>query len=387
MNKKIPIFFFLIVYFNQGFFNLSGQTIYYLTRETWLLSASMLGLLGFITSLAWYSKPLFGFICDRTTNHKKLLTISYSSLLFLYLILIILPINIWILIIVLTLINCCIGANDVCNDKYMVKYEQSMKLNGRLQSLQWSALYVSAFIVSLLGAFIANKFEVQLAVKICYGIASIIPIVTLFYLKYKFKNLITDKSKPTAFKKTLLYFKNPKILFSLFFIVCFQLCPSFGNPLLIQMREHLHVSKMFIGYLDATSILFALLGYFLYYKIFYKYNLKKLLYFTVIFGAITNLFYLYIPTQWHIFGYNIAFGAFSGITSLTILAFFATLVPKGNEGMIYACITALSNLCAKTGSLFGGVIYDRFGYQITVIISTLFIMCCLFFIPKLLTKE
>ena len=34
--------------------------------------------------------------------------------------------------------------------------------------------------------------------------------------------------------------------------------------------------------------------------------------------------------------YNIAFGTVSGITFLTLLSFFAKIVPKGNEAMFYA---------------------------------------------------
>ena len=43
---KVPFIiymFFGLVYFNQGLADLPGQCIYYLTRETWGLSATMLG--------------------------------------------------------------------------------------------------------------------------------------------------------------------------------------------------------------------------------------------------------------------------------------------------------------------------------------------------------
>ena len=387
MKKKIPILFFIIIYFNQGFYDLSSQIIYYLTRETWGLSATLIGLIGFITSLAWYIKILWGFLIDKFASKKgqirNLLYINYISLLLLYSYIIIYGLNFWSLLITLTLINCFIGCNDVANDSVMVKYEQKYKLQGKLQSVQWISLGIAGLITSLLGAYIADKFTSELGIRISYLIVSIVPIITLLYLRFKWQEPIVSKKKKESFKSILKYFKNKQFLLSLLFIACFQLSPSFGTALMIKAREVLYVDKMFLGYLGATGTVLGILGYLLYYWKFYNYNLKKLLYFTVIFSAITNLFYLYIPNQWYLLGYNIAFGIFSGITFMSILAFFAIIIPKGSEGLIYACVTALSNLCVKGGSLFGGIIYDNLGYNWNVIISSILTFVCIFFISYL----
>lgn len=388
MKNKIPLFFFIIIYFNQGFFDLSSQVLYYLTRETWMLSATMLGIIGFITSLAWYCKPCWGILVDRL-NHQKgkirsLLQINYIWLLFLYLYIIVFGLKFWSLIIILTLINVIIGINDVANDSTMVIYEQKYKLQGKLQSVQWTSLGIAGLITAILGAWIADKFTTEIGLKICYALAGIVPIITLIYLKFGWQETKIPKNKTkVSFKKIMNHFKNPQIFLAMCFIACFQLCPNFGTPLMIKAREVLLVDKMFLGYLGATGTVLGIVGYLLYYWKFHKFPLKKLLYFTIIFSAITNLFYLYIPNQWFLFGYNVAFGAFGGITFLTLLAFFATLVPKGSEGLIYSCITALSNLCSRGGSVLGGIIYDKAGYEWTVILSTVLTLMCLFFIPKL----
>ena len=62
--KLIPYLFFVLVYGNQGLSSLPDQAIYYLTRETWGLSAGMVGLIGLITGHAWYIKMLWGFLVD-----------------------------------------------------------------------------------------------------------------------------------------------------------------------------------------------------------------------------------------------------------------------------------------------------------------------------------
>jgi MFS family permease len=394
MNKKpiIPYLFFMLVYANQGISGLPDQCIYYLTRENWGLSAGMIGLIGLITGLAWYIKPVWGFLIDylpiKRYRAKYYLYLSYTCLILAYLYIIGVGLNFWSLIITGTLINCFIGINDVANDSQMVIYEQKYKMQGKLQAIQWTSLGVAGLVVALLGAKIAEVFPDHANYKVAYGIAMLLPLLTLWYLLVGYKEKPTSKKRlPKDVFKDLKKACNPKLLICLLFVACFQLCPSFGTALMIKARESLGVEKMFIGYLGATGTVLGIVGYALYYWKFHKFPMKKLIYFMVIFTAMTNLFYLYIPNKWFLLTYNVAFGAFSGITFLTLLAFFASIVPKGSEGMIYAVVTSISNFCARGGSWIGGMIYDNYGYNANVLVSTALTLMCLFFIPKLKIGE
>jgi MFS family permease len=389
---KIPLLFFILVYGNQGISGLPGQCLYYLTRENWGLNAGTIGLIGFITGLAWYIKPLWGYLIDYKPingyRSKYYLRASYISMVLLYAYIVFFGIpNVLTLIVTGLLINCCIGINDVANDTAMVKLEQKFKLQGKLQAIQWTSLGVAGLVVALLGAKIADVFPDHINYRVAYALASIIPIITIGYLfKYYKEDKVKKPSKPRNVIKDIKKALNPSILFCLAFVACFQLCPSFGTALMIKARETMGIEKMFLGYLGATGTVLGLLGYGLYYWKFHKVNMTKLLYFMVSFSALTNLFYLYIPNKWFLLGYSVAFGAFSGITFLTLLAFFAKIVPKGSEGMIYAVVTSVSNLCGNGGSWLGGTIYDKYGYNTNVIVSTLLTLLCLFFIPKLKIK-
>jgi len=386
-NLQIPILFFILVYANQGISGLPDQAIYYLTRETWLLSASNIGLISFITAFAWYIKILWGYLIDfckiGKNSTRNYLYISYGLMISLYIFIIFFGLNIYTLIITGLLINCCIGLCDVANDSQMVIYEQKYNLFGKLQSIQWTALGFAGLLVALFGAKIADSFSFDIGYRVAYAFALILPILTLCYLKFGYKEIQTSVKKRFDFKEIFQNFKNNKFVFALLFILCLQLCPSFGTALMIKAREELMVSKMFLGYLSATGTVLGIIGYILYYIKFHKVPMKKLLYFMVTFTAISNLFYLYIPNQWYLVGYNVIFGAFSGITFLTLLAFFAKIVPIGNEGLFYAFITSISNLCGRGGNLLGGIIFDNYGYNTTVIVSTVLTFACLFFIPKL----
>ena len=151
-NPKIPFIIVILCigqYINQGISDLPSQCLYYLTRESWHLTTSMLGFISFITAIAWYIKPFWGFIADKIDNVKLLLLSSYILLIILYIIIIIYGLNLYTLIITGIFINLCIGLADTTVDKEMVKAEQKYNLKSRLQSIQWIALGIAGLISSM----------------------------------------------------------------------------------------------------------------------------------------------------------------------------------------------------------------------------------------------
>ena len=397
MNKKIPFAIAIICilqYANQGISGLPAQCIYYLTREHWGLSATMLGLISWIVGLAWYMKIIFGYFVDNISIKGKRTTYyiigSYLGLLLTYLYIILFGLNLITLIITAVIINIFIAFADVSVDREMVIAEQKSNLKGRLQALQWSSLGIAGLIVSLGGAYIAKYFPEHVNYKIAFIVASVIPLIMLVYMIKRFKEKAVKAKKASMLnllKKNFKKINNSKLLFGLLFIACLQFCPSFGTALMIKVREVLKVDKMFLGYIGAMGTVLGVIGYFLYYKWAYKFPMKKLLYFMVLFSGLTNLFYLYLPNKWILVLYNLIFGAFGGITFMTLLAFFVKIIPKGSEAFFYALVTSVSNFCARGGNFFGGILYDRFGYNINVIVSSLLTLICIFFIPRLKIHE
>ena len=159
---RIPFLFFILVYANQGLSSLSSQSYYYLTRESWHLSASMLGLIGFITGLAWYIKPLFGLFIDycpiKNYRTKYYLYLNYIVLILSCLYIVIFGVNLFTLILIGFIINIAIGFNDVANDTQMCILEKKYDLKGKIQSIQWISLGIAGLLVSIGGAWIAETF-------------------------------------------------------------------------------------------------------------------------------------------------------------------------------------------------------------------------------------
>ena len=269
-----------------------------------------------------------------------------------------------------------------CNDATLCVYERKFDLKGKGVCVQWISLAVVGLFTSLFGAKLAETMNYRLA----YGICLIFPLLYVGYLKFLHFEQKYAK-KPFSWGDIGKHFSNHSFVWGLVFIACLQLTPSFGLGLMAEMREHMGVSKMFVGLLGATGTVVGLIGYMLYFKFGSKFDLKSILFYSIIFSAITNMFYIYIPNQWYVLAYGIIFGAFSGVSFMAILTLMTNIIPKGNEGVMYAFVAGLSNLCAKGSGILSGIIYDNYGYRITVWISALLTLFCLVIIPKLKIKE
>ena len=203
MQKKIPFLtylFFILIYAGQGFSDLPGQSLYYLTRESWHLSATVLGVLAFVTSLAWMIKPVFGLVSDYLGTKKQLKTYLIGNTLMIIVVAlyaIIFGFNLVTLVLCLFLMNCAIAGNDVTNDKVMVILEQKYALKGKIQSVQWTALGVAGLVVALAGAWIATSFSNTYNYRVAFAVMLLLPAGLLFYLFRYYKN---PKIKATKVK-------------------------------------------------------------------------------------------------------------------------------------------------------------------------------------------
>ena len=388
MNKKIPISIYLLfsfIYFNQGIWSLKQAPLYYLMRETWNLSVSNIALIGVLTTLCWTIKPIWGIIVDSFPLKKKKtkywLILNYSIIVILSLLIWLFGLNYWSLIITGIIFSYCFAFNDVAGDGFVCILEKKHKLQGKLQAISWFSLSLAGLITSIGGAWISKYADYKLAFLLC----AVSPILMIYFI-FKYHKEPNVKPKKLNFKQFQKFGKilfNKTLLLPMAFLFCYFLSPSFGTPLMVQMREVLNMDKMMIGILGSVGTVFGLGGYLLYFFKLHKYNLKKLLYFSVGFGAFSTLWYLWIPNQWWLLGYSIVLGTFGAIAHLVILAYVAKITPKGYEALVFAGLCSVLNLGSMGSGYLGGFLYDIIGYHKLVIISALFTCLCLFFIPKI----
>jgi len=375
--------FFILVYFLQGIKALPSQALYYLMREDWGLTVQKIAYIGAISTIAWVIKPVYGLISDllpiRRKRTKYYLLFNYFAMVVLGVWIYFCGLNLTTLIATNILFGLFLASSDVFCDSVMCQKEKEYNMQGKIQSVQWFAIGVAGLITSLGGAFIAKYYNYRIA----YILFTIFPAIMFVYLLKNYKEKDSTKKSVEVLANIKKAFKNKQLWVALAFLFCFYLSPSFGVPLMVKMREVLNIDKMFIGLLGTVGTIFGLIGYALYFFKVHKFELKGMLYLMVMVSAIMTLFYLYIPNQWVLLAYNIAFGTVGAIIHLIILSYCAKITPEGAEGFTFAGIMSVLNGGAMGSSALGGFLYSRVGYNNLVVISAVMTVLCLIFIPKL----
>jgi len=375
--------FFILVYFLQGIKALPSQALYYLMREDWGLTVQKIAYIGAISTIAWVIKPVYGLISDllpiRRKRTKYYLLFNYFAMVVLGVWIYFCGLNLNTLIATNILFGLFLASSDVFCDSVMCQKEKEFNMQGKIQSVQWFAIGVAGLITSLGGAYIAKYYNYRIA----YILFTVFPAIMFVYLLKTYKEKDSTKKSVEVLRNIKKAIKNKQLWVALVFLFCFYLSPSFGVPLMVKMREVLHIDKMFIGLLGTVGTIFGLIGYALYFFKVHKFALKPMLYLMVMVSAITTLFYLYIPNQWVLLGYNIVFGTIGAIIHLIILSYCAKITPEGAEGFTFAGIMSILNGGAMGSSALGGFLYPKVGYNNLVIISAVMTALCLIFIPRL----
>jgi len=375
---------FALIYFGQGIYALPSQSVFYLMKETWGLTVEKIAYIGALATIPWTIKPLYGLITDAFPlfgyRRKSYLIINYSAIILLGLYIFFFGLTIQSLIAINILGACAFAMNDVACDGIMVEKGQKYKLTGKFQSVQWGAISIASLLTGVAGGAIAKYLDYKMAnlfvVLFIFGI--LIYMITQ-YKEKKRKERVNTKS----FEGIVKALKSKQLWISVAFLFCLWFSPSFGLALMFKMRDILNFNKIFIGLLGTTGSAFGILGAIIYWKICKKINLKKLLYLTTFLAGITTFCYLYYPNWQIAVLYAVIFGIFGMISHLVILDYAAQITPKEAEAFTFAGICSVLNFGSMGSTVVGGFLYSRIGLNWLIIISGIFTLLCLAFIPYL----
>lgn len=362
--------FFALIYAIQGVSGLPGQAVYYLMREQWGWTIQTIQFLGAITMIPWVIKPLYGLFSDLVPwggyRTRRYLLVNYILIISVCVYVLLMGLNYWAILLTGLFAGFALAFNDVACDSVMVRAEQKAGTLGKIQAVQWTSIGIVSLIVSLGGAYIAKYYGFKLA----YALMAILPLFGIWFI-WRYHN--EEKTKATrswSQVKTMFGgFKDKRLILGALFLYALYLPPSFGTPLMAYMREVMHIDKMFIGLLGTLGTATEVLGFLVYLKWGYKWNMYKKLYACIALSGLSAFAYLYIPNQWWLLAYGLIFGGLVGIVHLTILSYAAKIVPKGSEGFIFAGLMSVLNFGSQSSLWLGGILYGPVGFKGLVILS------------------
>ena len=376
MNKNLKYVFWLsaITYFLQGCENVVGQPLFVYFKKVLHLSPSTIMYIGSITGLAWLLKIVWGYLIDNYLTKRLWYVIALGISTVLALTLGIYGFVLSALIAIMTLTSTATAVRDVAVDGIMCVEGKKNNLCGNIQAVQWISITIASIIVGLVGGYLATTANYKLGFLLLLPIYLIAGVITFKYKEEK-KEKVTETCITTLKKYKVLY-KNKSFLIACAFMFLYCFAPSFGTPLAFLQRDKFLWNERFIGILGAIISVCEIIGALLYYKFSKRINVRKWLLFSVFFGALTTMCYLYY-TNISAIVYGILFAVIGMIIHLILMDFTARTSLPGLEASSFAMLCGIHNLAGTASTLTGAYLFPKIGLQPLIIIASLTSFCCL----------
>jgi len=377
---------FSLIYFIQGINGITSMPIFFYLKNDLGLSVQEMAYLGSVIGVAWIIKPLWAIIVDSVSiyhsNKKSYIIIGYiviMSMMF-YVALTGLTLNKYIA--VSMIVSLALAFCDVSGDGWMIVVGQKNDICDKLQTFQWSAVSVASIIVGLVGGYLAKNYSYNVA----YFIVGLFVMLAVIYVA--FINKTEENYNKKAFNRKCMGglregFRNKQLWLSATFLLFLWFSPSFGIALNFKMVDVMGITKIQLGVIQSVGACGAIVGGIIFYIICKRISLKKLLYLSVLVSGATTFCFLYYPNIYIALLYAVIFGISGTICHLVVLTYCAKITPKNAESFFFSGLCSILNLGAMLSGLAGGYLYPIVGLDLLIIISGVFTLMCIVFIPFL----
>jgi predicted MFS family arabinose efflux permease len=363
---------FAIVYFSQGMIYLPDQVVAIVFKERGL-SAGQLATFGWIITVPWFIKPLYGLLSDFVplfgTRRRSYFLITASLAAGAALTVSLMPgASYGALAVVITLLWLGIGFTDVLTDALMVENGKPLGLTGAFQSVQWGALSAASVLAGAAGGYLAERraFAGAFALVACFPVISL--LMAAFVVREAPARPNVEGLGETWYgvRRAL----GRRDLWTVAgFILFWAFSPSFGPAFFYYQTDTLGFSQPFIGALTSLGSAAGILGAWAYAPLSRIYSLKRLIVVTIGTGAVGTLAYLLYRGPASAIVITLVFGAVGMAGELAFLDLAAKTCPRRAEATFFALLMSVNNLGMRSSEWVGAHLYDLVGYTPLVLIS------------------
>lgn len=322
---------------------------------------------GFAAILAqpWSIKPLYGLLSDfvpilgSRRRGYLILTSGIATLGFGALCLF--PPSVgavtWLLM-ALLLPTIAVAFNDVVVDALMVEEGQPRGLTGRLQSIQWAAIYSSQLLTGVVGGIISGSQQFYLGFGIC-GLAAL-AMLTLAIVIVRDPPRLGPPIEWRGFLPKLMdAATSPVFLGVCAFVFLWSFNPFSDTVQYLYMTQELGFSEEFFGTLLSVQAIGCIAGCLAYAVYCRRVPLRGLLHLSIAMGIASTVCYAFLRDEHTAPAIVICFG-FTYMTGMLVqLDLAARVCPPGVAATMFALIMSVSNLGTSTSTAVGGWLYQR----------------------------
>jgi predicted MFS family arabinose efflux permease len=265
----------------------------------------------------------------------------------------------YILLCLLLLPTVGVAFSDVVVDALMVEKGQPRGLTGRLQSVQWAAMYAATIVAALTGGYLSSRGLQTTAFLICAAVT-----LLTFLLAWAF---VREERQPAHAGGDLRWaalqlgqtVKTPAVLAAGAFLFLWSFNPFSTSVLYLHMTRDLQMDEQFYGvtvsFLSVGAIL-ASVSYGFYCR---RVPLRWLIHGAIVLGIVATLAYWGLSGTKSALAISVLVGFAYMTGSLVQYDLAARACPLASAGTTFALLLSISNLSYSSSEWLGGHLFDR----------------------------
>jgi predicted MFS family arabinose efflux permease len=274
--------------------------------------------------------------------------------------------------------------NDVITDAYMIDRGQPLGLTGRLQSAQWTAIYVAGLLTGVTGGFLSQHGLQRVGFAICAGLSLVTLYIAIFHVQEKADHEI----RPDQLKRALATLRsavtNRAVLAIATFLFLINFNPFSADVLYVHMTKSLGFSEQFVGMTYTLNSVGSILAGILYGIYAPRIPVKYLVHGSIAFMVLGSLVYLGMTSTTQAIFISLTYGFVYMISNLIQLDLAARFCPPAAAGTVFALLMSLVNLGVSSASVVGGRFYTSWSetlgahraFDILVLVGASFTAAC-----------
>lgn len=378
-----------LVYFVQGALSIAGIALPFLLRQSgW--GVSEISTFSFWIGLPWAFKLLYGALTDAVPlgryrrkpyviGASVLSSAGWLGLAFFH------QDPTWIYVFLLTA-NVGFAITDVVTDAIVIEHSTPHTTQG-YQSLAWGFRSLGAILGGFLGGWLAQNVPYARI----FALTALLPLATFLAGLWVQEVPFLNKGRGllglwVPLKDSLKALFRGDLPWFVLFLVFGTLSSAFSTPFFFYLKEHLGFSETFLGSLSSVTWLGAVVGCFVYGKLFAQVSMKSALYWSLALNFI-NVLSSYAVIGRLSAGVLFFLGGVAGYVSLLPLLAAAAVLSrqKGVEGSLFALLMSIYNLGQILATFAGGKLFDRIGLFPLIFLSGGVGLAGFLFVPRLKT--
>lgn len=319
-----------------------------------------------LLALPWSLKPLFGVLTDfvpiaGSRRRSYLVAASAATVVGLF--------GAWalelppgaggLLFALLVLPTIGVAFSDVVADGLMIERGRPLGITGRLQSVQWAAMYGAGMITGVLGGWLAEHRLEGLGFLICGGLTLVTLACALLFVREE--RAPPRRSAGQALRALWDTARSPAVVGVGSFLFLWSFNPFSSTVLYMHLTESMGMSETFYGTTSSVFSAACIAACLAYGAIAPRLSPRAMLHASIGFGVLATLLYAGVRDERSALVVSAAAGFTYMTASLAQLDLAARACSPATAATVFAVLMALCNLSLSLSTGLGGAWYEALG--------------------------